>query len=411
MILPETIKFFYSSTLEKIKNAKLNKEKQESIIELISNLVVTKIPFSVRSLAKALSVSRQLITKVLTIMIYPLIWMISNLKTETRGRKKIEEKHPEIINQIKTICENFEHVDKSLQDRIIYIDITLSGIKDKLKSVYGYSEKECPCENTIRRILITKLNYKITTVKKSRVYKKIPETDDIFDNVKKKKEELKFSDNNVIGISIDDKTSKYIGRLSGGGKAWVQRYGLDHDTNPTYIVKPFGILDQKTKETFVYCTTSNSTAEYKVNCIEEYLIKKLNENPQIHKLMLFLDNGPENSSSRKLWMDRLIQLSIKYNIEIELVYYPPYHSKYNPIEHFWGVLQRHWNGLIIDNLEKLIGVINSCTFDGVYATGILKTEKYDKGVSVDKKKFQKLLEKHVYYPKESIKKWSLIIIP
>ncbi len=81
------------------------------------------------------------------------------------------------------------------------------------------------------------------------------------------------------------------------------------------------------------------------------------------------------------------------------------------IEHFWGVLQRHWNGLIIDTLDKLIGVINSCTFDGVHATGILKTEEYEKGIKIEKKELTKLIEKHIIYETDTIKKWSLLITP
>ncbi|NRB09761.1 MAG: hypothetical protein HRU34_23665, partial [Richelia sp.] len=26
------------------------------------------------------------------------------------------------------------------------------------------------------------------------------------------------------------------------------------------------------------------------------------------------------------------------------LYYAPYHSKYNPIEGCWGILDQHWNG-------------------------------------------------------------------
>ncbi|CDN11409.1 Mobile element protein [Richelia intracellularis] len=32
------------------------------------------------------------------------------------------------------------------------------------------------------------------------------------------------------------------------------------------------------------------------------------------------------------------------NIPIQLLYYPPYYSKYNPIEACWGILEEHWNG-------------------------------------------------------------------
>ena len=88
----------------------------------------------------------------------------------------------------------------------------------------------------------------------------------------------------------------------------------------------------------------------------------------------------------------MIMMAIKLNITIELVYYPPYHSKYNLIEHFWGVLQRSWNGLIINNTKKLIGAINGTKWSGINAKGIL-------------------VKKHVHYENKGIEKWSLIITP
>ncbi|NRB07624.1 MAG: hypothetical protein HRU34_10545, partial [Richelia sp.] len=32
------------------------------------------------------------------------------------------------------------------------------------------------------------------------------------------------------------------------------------------------------------------------------------------------------------------------NIPIQLLYYSPFHSKYNPIEGCWGIVDQHWNG-------------------------------------------------------------------
>lgn len=55
------------------------------------------------------------------------------------------------------------------------------------KQIIYYADKDCPCENTIIRILREKLEYKITKVKKNKVQKKIKETDEIFNNVNLKK--------------------------------------------------------------------------------------------------------------------------------------------------------------------------------------------------------------------------------
>ena len=404
MNITQKLENLYKNQIENIKNEK----NIESKMRQIGNLILDLGNRSINAVAKVCECSWRFAKKC-----YKLVcnFITFNSNKNKCGRKKYEDHHPKIIQQIKEICESTEHVDKSLKDNITYIDVSAKFILEQLIKKYNYSKEDLLCENTVIRILREKLRYKITRVKKSKVQKKIKETDEIFDNVNKKKEELYKSDDNTIGISIDDKVAKYIGCLSGGGKSWIERNALDHDTNPDYIVKPFGIMDLKTKEVKLYCTTSNSTADFKVDSIEEYLKQKLIVNPNINKLMIFLDNGPENSSSRKLWKYRIIKLAVKYNIEIELVYYPPYHSKYNMIEHYWGVLQRHWNGLIIDSLNKLIGAINSCTWSGINSKGFLSTEVYEKGRNIDIDELSKLEKNHITCSNENIKKWSLIITP
>lgn len=408
MIIPEKNDFETKKLTEIVESIKIiYKSSKEQGMNLIGS-IIDKFKLSQRQASKLFGFCRQTVKK--AIDIFKGIRKYK-LETEKRGRHKYEENDSELVIRIQKICDNTENVDKSLKDKIIYIDVTPKYIIEKLKSDYNYSDAECPCKNTIIRILKQKLNYKISKVKKNKVAKKIKETDDIFDNVNNKKKEVENSDENTLAISGDDKTVKYIGEFSGNGNTWKQREGLDHDTNPDYIVKPFGIMDLKTKETFVYCTTSNSTADFKVDCIEDYVKKQLLKNLNINKLLIFLDNGPENSSRRKLWMRRIIELSIKYKITIELVYYPPYHSKYNKIEHYWGVLQKHWGGLIIDNLDKLIGAINSCTWDGIYSNGYLIDKIYEKGKKVDEPELENLIKKHVTYENKNIEKWSVIITP
>lgn len=393
----------FSFSLEKLKNTKTNKEKRSILKELIGNILNACIPISVRALARIVSVSRKLVQNIIT----SFYFSDDVKKTETRGRKSITEKYPQIEEQIKAICNKFEVVDKSLQEQITYVNITLRKIKATLISDYDYAVDNCPCENTIRKIMMNCLGYKITKVKKKKVFKKIPETDRIFANVNKKLNEVLLP--NVLALSIDDKTSKYIGNLSGGGYSWIEKEALDHDTLPDYILKPFGVMNLEANEVDVYCTTSNSTANFKVDMLDKYLCEHLT--PGINKVLIFLDNGPENSSKRKLWMYRIIKLSIKYNVFMELVYYPPYHSKYNKIEHYWGVLQRSWSGLILDTLDKAIGVINTTTWSGIPSKGHLSTKEYEKGLKVNEKELEELIKEHVHYENKGIEKWSLLITP
>src|SRR5437588_12267546 len=52
----------------------------------------------------------------------------------------------------------------------------------------------------------------------------------------------------------------------------------------------------------------------------------------IKRLVIYLDNGPKNSGRRTQSLKRMVQFADWSGLEIRLVYYPPYHRKYNPIE-------------------------------------------------------------------------------
>jgi len=77
----------------------------------------------------------------------------------------------------------------------------------------------------------------------------------------------------------------------------------------------------------------------------------------IIQLVINVDNGPQLASNRTEFIRRMIEFSKKAGIEIRLVYSPPYHSKYNPIERCCGILETHWNGKLLDSISKAVGWI------------------------------------------------------
>ena len=82
----------------------------------------------------------------------------------------------------------------------------------------------------------------------------------------------------------------------------------------------------------------------------------------IKTLVINVDNGPENQSRRTQFMQRLLEFVHRYQITIRLAYYPPYHSKYNPVERCWGILEQHWNGALLDSLDAVIQYARSMTW-------------------------------------------------
>jgi len=96
------------------------------------------------------------------------------------------------------------------------------------------------------------------------------------------------------------------------------------------------------------------------------------------------------------------------SIYISLAYYPPYHSKYNPIERVWGVLEKHWNGELLDSVEKVLGLSRTMSWNG--KSPIVKMVKgvYEKGVKLTKKAMEKLETLLIRLP--GIEKWAVDII-
>jgi transposase len=97
------------------------------------------------------------------------------------------------------------------------------------------------------------------------------------------------------------------------------------------------------------------------------------------------DNGPDNSGVRSQWLKRLIEFSALENIKIQLAYYPPYHSKYNPIERVFGVLENYWNGDPLRTIEKALGFAGEMTYNGIHPITQLISEIYLKGVKLSNK--------------------------
>lgn len=101
--------------------------------------------------------------------------------------------------------------------------------------------------------------------------------------------------------------------------------------------------------------------------------------------MINADNGPENSGIRTQWIKRLVEFAALHQVNVQLAYYPPYHSKYNPIERVFGVLENYWNGDPLASVANALGMAEGMTYKGIHPTAKLFEEVYPKGVKLDKK--------------------------
>jgi len=298
-----------------------------------------------------------------------------------RGRKPIEEKLPNLIEDINNIVDSQSQTDPNFKTTRLFTRITVNVVRNQLIKQKNYEDNDLPTNQTLNT-KINALGYHLKRVQKVKPLKKIEETDAIFKNLNKVHDKNQ-SKTNVLRLSIDTKDRVKIGEFSRGGSSRVTVKAGDHDFGGDYVT-PFGILDLTNDNVEIIFSSSKVTADFMVDFIESYWLKSDYLQGK-GALILNSDNGPENNSHRTQFMKRMMEFSVKYKVKVLLAYYPPYHSKYNPVERIWGGLEKHWNGALLDSLEAVLGFAGSMTWKGKNPLITYTDKLYETGIKVEKK--------------------------
>jgi hypothetical protein len=233
--------------------------------------------------------------------------------------------------------------------------------------------------------------------------KKLPETDAIFDHLAQVNPAAD-ADETVLRLSIDAKATIPLGLFSRNGYSRVTVKAWDHDFKPEAKVTPLGIFLPHANELSLFLISGPLTADAIVDCLRDTWLRLAERFPTVRTLVLNLDNGPENHSRRTQFMQRLTDLADECHLTLELAYYPPYHSKYNPIERVWGVLEQHWNGALLDSLDTVFQFAQTMTYNGVRPIVKQIAKTYQTGVKLAQaamtaleSRFQRLLGLEKYF--------------
>jgi hypothetical protein len=302
---------------------------------------------------------------------------IDNLSA--RGRKRAEEHWPRLEQDLREILKPQSQIDPSFKTERLYTRLSAAEVRRQLIEQKGYSEADVPT----RRTVSTKLNefgFHLRKVAKKKPKKKLPETEAIFEEVHRVNMAADARAD-TLRISLDAKATVKIGEFSRDGYNRVAVAAADHDFKPDATVTPFGFLLPRYGDLFLYFGTSKITSDFIVDSFEDLWRTTLHPRfPLVTSLVLNMDNGPENHSRRTQFLKRIVDFVAKNQITVHLAYYPPYHSKYNPIEHCWGSLEQHWNGSLLDELDTVLKFAESMTWQGKHPVVKLVTTIYETGV-------------------------------
>ena len=104
----------------------------------------------------------------------------------------------------------------------------------------------------------------------------------------------------------------------------------------------------------------------------------------VRRLVVYLDNGPNCSGTRTQFLRRMVTFADASGLVVRLVYYPPYHSKYNPVERCWAALERKWRGGLLTSLGVILGYARRMTWQGQAPTVDELAGEYPDGVRLTK---------------------------
>jgi transposase len=195
-----------------------------------------------------------------------------------------------------------------------------------------------------------------------------------------------------------------------GGKTRTDAHGevkkgWDHDPPAKEKLVPYGILTVAAG-VLLLLFGSRETSDAWVDALKMWWRQVRRVHKHIKRLVIYLDNGPKNSGRRTQFLKRMVQFADWSGLEVHLVYYPPYHSKYNPIERCWSALEKKWNGELLNSLEIILQCARRMTWKGRHPTVKCIQGEYPDGVRVapkEMKAYEARLQRSATLPKYDIR--------
>jgi len=138
-------------------------------------------------------------------------------------------------------------------------------------------------------------------------------------------------------ISVDTKKKELIGNLFRDGKVYttktVEVYDHDFPSLAEGVAVPHTLYDTERNEAYSTLEQAVTPASFPVIRFVTvvHLWKPLLSSAT--SILLLMDGGGSNSSRHYIFKQDLQALVEEIGIEIRIAHYPPYTSKWNPIEH------------------------------------------------------------------------------
>lgn len=293
-----------------------------------------------------------------------------------------------------------------MQEGVRWTNLTRSEI------AAGMAEEGFPVSVTVVDRLLDEFGFRRRKPQKVKTMAEAVNRDAQFKNISRLKADYLQSGQPVL--SMDTKCREILGDYARSGQVFstapLRAWDHDFPCRRLGVVLPHGLFDLARNEGFMHLGTSHDTSVFAADALWDWWIKHgRHRYPLATKLLLLCDCGGSNSYRRLLFKQEIQDVAEATGLEIRVAHYPPYCSKYNPIDHrLFPHVTRACQGVLLKSAEMLRDLIRKATTSrGLRVFATVVDRVYELGVQVADDFIEHI---HVHFDR-FLPDWNYVLLP
>ncbi len=264
------------------------------------------------------------------------------------GRKSYQEKWIEINEKFLEVLKDHTAGDP-MDEKVRWTNLTYGEIVKALQEDHGIGVSKW-----IVRRLLKEHGYRRRKAQKKSTMKEVAHRNEQFEKIARLVAEYQEAGYPVV--SMDTKKKEHLGNFYRDGHLYtleeLQTYDHDFNSFADGIIIPHSFYDIGLNTGYIQIGTSHDTSEFACDSFRHWWYTYGQQHyPEATSILVLCDGGGSNSSRHYLFKQDLQILADEIGIEIRIAHYPPYCSKYNPIEHrFFPHVTRACQGVIFTSV-------------------------------------------------------------
>jgi hypothetical protein len=215
-------------------------------------------------------------------------------------------------------------------------------------------------------------------------------------------------------LSVDTKKKEMLGNFFRDGQVYttemIETFDHDFKSHSSGLAIPHGIYDVGRNVGHITLGVSHDTSQFACDALRSWWRRHgQRAYPKAKKMLLLCDCGGSNGYRHYIFKEDLQHLANELELPIRIAHYPPYCSKYNPIEHrLFPHVTRACKGVIFHTLEIVQKFIRRTTT----RTGLRITlNTFTKAYQTGRKASAEFLETLPIVFDDFLPQWNYTVVP